>query len=220
MRVCRKLDASDDGRHPVCNAKSAALIFSRWVILSKRTSGLCAKKQKSAQRSPTVCHHSPGEPDVFGPDFPVLALRRMASAHSLAFEPAAPDRVRKAPSAGPFLIHFSEGTDAARAANWKRLTPPAHSVRLPPSCTGHRLLSSRGNNHARELPRRATCPRKRTCDALDLGQSRILRREAIGRKPLPSDGRGRQRAEGVALPQVKLAASSLLPFLFQMATCG
>lgn len=60
----------------------------------------------------TVCHHNPYEPDVFGPDFPVRVVRRMAWAHSLAFERGLAARFRAAPRTWPFLVHCAEGVDA------------------------------------------------------------------------------------------------------------
>jgi len=59
-----------------------------------------------------VCHHNPYEPDVFGPDFPVRVVRRMAWAHSLAFENRLAARFRAAPRAWPFVVHCAEGVDA------------------------------------------------------------------------------------------------------------
>jgi cytosine/adenosine deaminase-related metal-dependent hydrolase len=59
----------------------------------------------------TVCHHNPWEPAVFGPDFPVRVVRRLAWAHSLAFEPDVAARFREAPAGAPFVIHCAEGTD-------------------------------------------------------------------------------------------------------------
>jgi len=59
----------------------------------------------------TVCHHNPYESDVFGPNFPVRVVRRMAWAHSLAFDPGLAARFRAAPRAWPFLVHCGEGVD-------------------------------------------------------------------------------------------------------------
>lgn len=61
----------------------------------------------------TVCHHNPFERDVFGSDFPVRVVRRMAWAHSLEFEPDCGARFHKAPPSYPFVIHCAEGVDAA-----------------------------------------------------------------------------------------------------------
>jgi cytosine/adenosine deaminase-related metal-dependent hydrolase len=61
----------------------------------------------------TVCHHNPYQPEVFGADFPVRAVRRFAWAHSLGFEPDLAARFRKAPESYPFLVHCAEGVDAA-----------------------------------------------------------------------------------------------------------
>jgi cytosine/adenosine deaminase-related metal-dependent hydrolase len=61
----------------------------------------------------TVCHHNPYEPEVFGEDFPVRVVRRMAWAHSLAFEDSLADRFRAAPRTWPFVVHCGEGVDAS-----------------------------------------------------------------------------------------------------------
>jgi cytosine/adenosine deaminase-related metal-dependent hydrolase len=61
----------------------------------------------------TVCHHNPYEPSVFGADFPVRVVRRFAWAHSFEFQPDLAARFRQAPPGYPFLVHCSEGTDAA-----------------------------------------------------------------------------------------------------------
>jgi cytosine/adenosine deaminase-related metal-dependent hydrolase len=99
----------------------------------------------------TVCHHNPWEPDVFGPDFPVRVVRRIAWAHSLAFEPSVGERVRKAPSTWPFLIHCGEGTDASSRREVEALdaagaldsrTAIVHGVGLTPA--GIELLRRRG----------------------------------------------------------------------------
>jgi cytosine/adenosine deaminase-related metal-dependent hydrolase len=61
----------------------------------------------------TVCHHNPYEPEVFGRDFPVRVVRRMAWAHSLEFEHGLTGRFRAAPPAWPFVVHCGEGVDAS-----------------------------------------------------------------------------------------------------------
>jgi cytosine/adenosine deaminase-related metal-dependent hydrolase len=99
----------------------------------------------------TVCHHNPYEPDVFGPDFPVRVVRRLAWAHSLAFEPGLTDRFRAAPRAWPFVVHCSEGVDAAARREVEDLdaagaldarTAVVHGVGLTPG--GIDLLRRRG----------------------------------------------------------------------------
>ncbi|HXS94205.1 MAG TPA: amidohydrolase family protein [Candidatus Limnocylindrales bacterium] len=61
----------------------------------------------------TVCHHNPYEAEVFGPEFPVRVVRRVAWAHSQAFDPRPDEAIRKAPRTWPFVVHCAEGVDAA-----------------------------------------------------------------------------------------------------------
>ena len=90
----------------------------------------------------TVCHHNPYEPDVFGPDFPVRVVRRMAWAHSLAFDSRLADRFRAAPRAWPFVVHCAEGVDASARREVQTLdaagaldsrTALVHAVGLTPA---------------------------------------------------------------------------------------
>ena len=89
----------------------------------------------------TVCHHSPYDAAVFGPDFPVRVVRRFSWAHSLAFDPDVPARFRHAPRY-PFLIHCGEGTDAESRREVRTLdslgaldhrTAVVHGVALTPA---------------------------------------------------------------------------------------
>ena len=90
----------------------------------------------------TVCHHNPYEPGVFGPDFPVRVVRRMAWAHSLAFEGGLVDRFRAAPREWPFVVHCAEGVDASARGEVQTLdaegaldsrTAIVHGVGLTPA---------------------------------------------------------------------------------------
>jgi cytosine/adenosine deaminase-related metal-dependent hydrolase len=69
----------------------------------------------------TVCHHNPYDRKVFDADFPVRVARRVAWAHSLAFEPDLQARFRKAPAAYPFFVHCGEGTDRSAKREAKEL---------------------------------------------------------------------------------------------------
>jgi cytosine/adenosine deaminase-related metal-dependent hydrolase len=99
----------------------------------------------------TVCHHNPYEPGVFGPEFPVRVVRRMAWAHSLEFAPAARDRLRRGPRTWPFVIHCGEGVDAGARREVQALdaegaldarTAIVHGVGLTPA--GIDLMRRRG----------------------------------------------------------------------------
>ena len=99
----------------------------------------------------TVCHHNPYDADVFGSDFPVRVVRRVAWAHSLAFEPDLAGRFRSAPKAWPFVVHCGEGVDAAGRREVEVLdaqgaldsrTVIVHGVGLTPR--GIELLRRRG----------------------------------------------------------------------------
>jgi cytosine/adenosine deaminase-related metal-dependent hydrolase len=99
----------------------------------------------------TVCHHNPYEYDVFGPDFPVRVVRRMAWAHSLEFEAGLANRFRKAPRTWPFVIHCGEGVDASArrevhildaAGALDSRTAIVHAVGLTPA--GIELMRQRG----------------------------------------------------------------------------
>jgi cytosine/adenosine deaminase-related metal-dependent hydrolase len=99
----------------------------------------------------TVCHHNPYEPQVFGPDFPVRVVRRMAWAHSLEFEDGLAGRFRAAPREWPFVVHCGEGVDAGARSEVQRLdaegaldarTAIVHGVGL--TAAGIDLVRSRG----------------------------------------------------------------------------
>jgi cytosine/adenosine deaminase-related metal-dependent hydrolase len=99
----------------------------------------------------TVCHHNPYEPEVFESDFPVRIVRRMAWAHSLAFEADLADRFRHAPRSWPFVVHCGEGVDASARREVQTLdaegaldsrTAIVHAVGLTPS--GVDLMRRRG----------------------------------------------------------------------------
>jgi cytosine/adenosine deaminase-related metal-dependent hydrolase len=90
----------------------------------------------------TVCHHNPYQPEVFGPDFPVRVVRRMAWAHSLEFEDGLAERFRAAPRGWPFVVHCGEGVDACARCEVQRLdaegaldsrTAIVHGVGLTPA---------------------------------------------------------------------------------------
>jgi cytosine/adenosine deaminase-related metal-dependent hydrolase len=90
----------------------------------------------------TVCHHNPYEPAVFGADFPVRIVRRMAWAHSLAFDRRLAARFRAAPRAWPFVVHCAEGVDPAARREVQTLdtmgalssrTAIVHAVGLTPA---------------------------------------------------------------------------------------
>ena len=99
----------------------------------------------------TVCHHNPYEPEVFGADFPVRVVRRMAWAHSLAFEEALGARYRAAPHGWPFVVHCAEGVDGSARREVEQLdaegalhsrTAIVHGVGL--TAAGIELMRRRG----------------------------------------------------------------------------
>jgi hypothetical protein len=99
----------------------------------------------------TVCHHNPYEPEVFGSDFPVRVVRRMAWAHSLAFDSGLAGRFRAAPRTWPFVVHCGEGVDASARREVQSLdaqgsldsrTAIVHAVGLTPD--GIDLMRRRG----------------------------------------------------------------------------
>jgi cytosine/adenosine deaminase-related metal-dependent hydrolase/ubiquinone/menaquinone biosynthesis C-methylase UbiE len=61
----------------------------------------------------TVCHHNPLHPDFELSEFPIKIVSQFGWAHSLAFEPEVQNRFRNTPHELPFIIHASEGIDAA-----------------------------------------------------------------------------------------------------------
>lgn len=71
----------------------------------------------------TVIHHNPPHRALYWRDFPVRVLQRYGWAHSLHF--STEDEIRRSyrrtPPDAPWFIHLAEGTDAAAAAEYRRL---------------------------------------------------------------------------------------------------
>ena len=138
-------DWARDIHHPECSPIREHLRVPKpvrlwWGALKNLLSGVT-----------TVCHHNPYEPEVFGPDFPVRVVRRMAWAHSLAFDSALADRFRAAPRTWPFVVHCGEGIDAPARRELDTLdaegaldsrTATVHAVGLTPA--GIDLMRRRG----------------------------------------------------------------------------
>jgi cytosine/adenosine deaminase-related metal-dependent hydrolase len=99
----------------------------------------------------TVCHHNEFQPEVFNNGFPVRVVERYAWSHSLRFGQRLEAAFRSSSSEIPYVIHLSEGTDAASAAEIFELdrrgllssrTVIVHGVGLDDA--GHELVIRRG----------------------------------------------------------------------------
>lgn len=99
----------------------------------------------------TVCHHNEFQPEVFHDRFPVRVLERYAWSHSLRFGEDLEAAYCAGSSEIPYVIHLSEGTDAASAAEIFELdrrgllssrTVIVHGVGLDDA--GHELVVRRG----------------------------------------------------------------------------
>lgn len=99
----------------------------------------------------TVCHHNGFQPEVFHNGFPVRVVERYAWSHSLRFGEDLEAAFCSSSSEIPYVIHLSEGTDAASAAEIFELdrrgllssrTVIVHGVGLDDS--GHELVIRRG----------------------------------------------------------------------------